>query len=432
MYDVPLRHIRRAAGCAVALLILAGCGGGGGGSSPFASMLPAPTADADSFYAEPADLPAEPGTILKSRAITYQPLGVERANAAWQLQYVTRGADGQPRAAVATIVQPLTEYQRDPPVLLAFQHAYDSLGAVCTPSHTATGGTDNVINMAESLEFLPSALTRGWTLVIPDYEGPDHAFGAGPLAGRATLDAVRAALQFEPLALPADTPVGLWGYSGGGYATAWAAALKADYAPEIDIVGAAIGGALVDPLAVVRSNEGGDNFNFFFTLVMGLARDYPALLSADQLTAAGATAVEALKNACVGVPADGVELDGEKVADYVAAADPYALSAFQSVGDQVNLLLSASAPTAPLYVYHEIDDDLVPIDDVDTLVEQWCEAGTPLAYHRSDVGVDPDLPQASVHISGAATGAQAAITYLQSRYAGLATPVTLYGADRCN
>ena len=43
--------------------------------------------------------------------------------------------------------------------------------------------------------------------------------------------------------------IGLIGYSGGAIATEWAAELAPSYAPEIDrrIVGAAFGGALVDP-----------------------------------------------------------------------------------------------------------------------------------------------------------------------------------------
>jgi hypothetical protein len=33
----------------------------------------------------------------------------------------------------------------------------------------------------------------------------------------------------------------LWGYSGGGLASGWAAQLHSTYAPELDIVGAVLG-----------------------------------------------------------------------------------------------------------------------------------------------------------------------------------------------
>ena len=53
-------------------------------------------------------------------------------------------------------------------------------------------------------------------------------------------------MQLEPLGLSADAPVGLWGYSGGGLATAWAAEVCAGYAPELDIVGAVLGSPVGD------------------------------------------------------------------------------------------------------------------------------------------------------------------------------------------
>ena len=49
------------------------------------------------------------------------------------------------------------------------------------------------------------------------------AYTAGWLAARTVLDGIRAAIAFEPAGLAGgETPIGLWGYSGGGQATAWA------------------------------------------------------------------------------------------------------------------------------------------------------------------------------------------------------------------
>ena len=48
------------------------------------------------------------------------------------------------------------------------------------------------------------------------------------------------------LGLSPDAPVGLWGYSGGGLATAWAAEVCGDYAPELNIVGAVLGSPVGD------------------------------------------------------------------------------------------------------------------------------------------------------------------------------------------
>ena len=71
-------------------------------------------------------------------------------------------------------------------------------------------------------------------------------WGAPLEPGYFTLDGIRAALGAERLGLSPSAPVALWGYSGGGLATAWAAELCADYAPELDIVWAVLGSPVGD------------------------------------------------------------------------------------------------------------------------------------------------------------------------------------------
>ncbi len=65
-----------------------------------------------------------------------------------------------------------------------------------------------------------------------------------PLVARFVLDGVRAAVAFEPAGLDAATPVGLWGYSGGGQVTLFAAEQQPTYAPEFNVVAVVAGGDL--------------------------------------------------------------------------------------------------------------------------------------------------------------------------------------------
>ena len=60
---------------------------------------------------------------------------------------------------------------------------------------------------------------------MPDYLGPNVAYGAAKLSGMVTLDSVRALQRAPELGL-GQSPIALAGYSGGGLATAWAAAMN--------------------------------------------------------------------------------------------------------------------------------------------------------------------------------------------------------------
>ncbi len=419
------------------LMVLSACSGGGRSEAILEAVLEAPLSvpkpDADDFYSAPANIPDTPGAILKSRAITYQPAGVPLTNHAWQLQYVTRDTNGHPIAAVTTVIQPLAPSTFGHPVLVSFQHAYDSLGAICTPSHTATGGTSNSTNLAETLEFAPGLETLGWTMVIPDYEGPQHAWTAGQLSGQATLDSIRAALAFKPLGLSQDTPVGMWGYSGGAYATAWAATLQPSYAPELQLIGAVAGGTPVNLMDVIPPQEGSVEFNFLFMAIIGATREYPELLPRSLLTEKGAHAVDVLKDTCSPASASDLPLPAARMSDYVAASDPYSTPGFRAISPKLSLLQSALHPTANIYMFHEIADGLLPIADADQLVAKWCDAGVSLSYYRSNAAdavalVDP----IEAHTAGAAAGTPTAITYLMGRFSGLPNPVTPIGTVRCN
>lgn len=403
-----------------------------GDSSSTAVTAFEPEPDADPFYAQPANIPDIPGKVLNSRSITFQPAGIPTPNPAWQIQYVTRNVQGTPIAAVATVLKPLLPSAAGQPVLVSFQHAYDSLGAQCTPTQTAQGSTNNQTNLAETLEFMPGLETLGWTVVIPDYEGPRHAWGANRLQGQATLDAARAAINFEPLGLNKDTPVGLWGYSGGAWATSWAAALQPQYAKELNLVGSVAGGTPVEFLKLMKAKEGTEQFNFLFSAIMGMAREYPEILRPETLTDKGRLVTQQLKDACVGVPKDGSSIAAAKLTDYVVGGDPYTSQEFVEVAKAVTLLDQDIFPTTDMYIYHEINDELVLIEGADKLVKRWCEKGVPLSYYRNSIPAQLNNPTVGIHLQGAVVGTPPSIAYLQSRLAGLPATFTPPGAVRCN
>jgi hypothetical protein len=127
------------------------------------------------------------------------------------------------------------------------------------PSYGISGGLSlgGLIPNVESAIIAP-ALLAGDTVVVPDTEGENADFAAGPEYGTDTLDSLRAAIASPATGLGGARKIGLIGYSGGAIATEWAAELAPTYAPELDskIVGVAFGGTLVDPAHNLHYVEG--------------------------------------------------------------------------------------------------------------------------------------------------------------------------------
>lgn len=412
------------------LLLLSLCTACGGPQSATvagaATSVPyAPTPDSDPFYAQPNPLPdAPPGTILKSRKSQFTPTaGVPLPNPAWQIQYLSTDVNGRPQAVMATVVKSLLP-AIGTPVLLAYQMAYDSLGSSCTPSHTLNGSTNNITNQLDSTAYLQAINTQGWTLVFPDYEGPNLEYGAGVQAGQATLDAIRAALSFAPLGLNAKTPVAMWGYSGGALASSWAATLQSSYAPELNIVAVATGGTPTNTFDIVKHAENGSYFSLIFGAVLGADRAYPELIPDGFLNDKGKTTIEAMKDGCTGDTTDGSPAPSGRFADYTTVSDPYVTPGALSVAAKTTLPQPGKSPVADIYVYHAIKDQLLPIDGTDAMVKAWCAAGTHVSYYRDTVGQD--------HVSEFVAGADLAFAYLLSRLSGSPLTIVPPGAQICN
>ncbi|MGH8461112.1 MAG: lipase family protein [Stenotrophobium sp.] len=421
-------------GCVASLalvLVLWGCSAtsnnsaltaGGAADIPYA-----PTSDTDAFYQQPEPMPDVPsGTILNSRSITFAPQGVPLPDSAWQLQYLSHDANGAPIAAIATVVKPLIAALSSPAPLVSYQYAEDSLGSACAPSHSATGSTADDNNELEPFAYLTGLETQGWTLVIPDHEGPYSEYAAGKLAGQITLDGIRAAESFAPLGLSVKTPVGMWGYSGGAIATAWAASLQKSYAPELNIVGVASGGTPADVAGIVNNIDTNVIANAaFFPLILsaveGVNRAYPQLAT-PILNAKGQAAFESLKDSCLGDLGSSTAPSG-KLTDYTTTPDPLDSPGTKAVLPLITLPQPAPVvPVADVFVYHSQLDELVPIAGAAAMVKGWCAAGVHVSYYA---GVTGD------HIVFDVSAAPLALAYLVSRFNGLPT-VTPPGTTTCN
>ena len=71
--------------------------------------------------------------------------------------------------------------------------------------------------------------------------------------------------------------MGLWGYSGGGLATAWATEVHASYAPELNVVGAVLGSPVGNLGNTFRRLNGSFYSGLPAMVVAALSHVYPDL-----------------------------------------------------------------------------------------------------------------------------------------------------------
>ncbi|WP_422558124.1 lipase family protein [Gordonia sp. (in: high G+C Gram-positive bacteria)] len=372
-----------------------------------------PVALTDSFYSFPTDLADhQPGDVLATRSVP-APFGFVDTDAV-QLKFRSVNSQGEPIAAVTTVLSPRAAAPGRP--LLSFQHIVNALGLECAPSR-ALYTTDPNLAIREA-PGLGVAIQRGWSVAIPDHLGPTSAYGAARLGGQITLDGIRAAQRATALGL-ADSPVGLAGYSGGGMATAMAAALAPSYAPELTLAGAAYGGAPLNigAMAAALGETPHPAFGLAMAAALGLEREYPEQVSITaHLNATGLAVRDSIGNACTNdILAGGA---GRSLADVTDAATGHALlnsATVQSVLDANSVEKIADIPTTPIYEWHASDDALIPVESITATMQRYCAAGVPV---QSEIVQSPD------HLTAAAIGLPGAFQFLTDRFAGQAPTPT--------
>lgn len=368
-----------------------------------------PQPDPDPFYAAPADLAAHnPGDVLDVRVLP--PLALFPGATVRLVEFRSTNSRGAPIAATTTILTPLG--QRPGMPLLSYQHFINALGTHCAVSHLLYS---NDLNLSASSSMLNVLLARGWTVALPDHLGPQFALGAGRLGGQITLDGVRAAKRLPELGLQ-NSPAALTGYSGGGLATAWAAALQPSYAPELRLAGAAIGGAPMNLVAMARGLglEPHPAFGLAMATAIGLEREYPDQVPISQnLNERGRALRDAMANSCTNdILAVGAGGSARELVDNTSVFDS---PGAWSVVEENSVELYPGAPAMPIFEWHSPSDPLIPVAAIDNTIHHWCSAGVPLQTVH--------VPDAE-HLTAAVLGAPSVLGWLEGRVRGEPAPST--------
>jgi len=339
----------------------------------------------DPFYEPPEGFHhADPGTVLRSRDVELGFLGlIPQRVTATQLLYRTSDRNGSPEATVTTVLVPAGHTPGQPRHVVSYQCAIDAISSRCFPSYAMRRRARALGSLAQ-LEYLlvAAALAEGWVISVPDHEGPDGVWGAPLEPGYRVLDGLRATLSFDHFGLAPDSKVGLWGYSGGGLASAWAAEVHADYAPELNIVGAVLGSPVGDLGNTFRRLNGSYMAALPAMVVSALAKTFPDLdrVIDDHVTAEGRARLRGLERmTTMEAIVRWFKTDMDHLV-HQPLEEVLELPAVQEVFDAIRL--GRTVPTPPLLIVQAVHDSVIAVEDIDTLADLYSQGGAQVTYHR--------------------------------------------------
>ncbi|WP_280303581.1 lipase family protein [Nocardia neocaledoniensis] len=386
---------------------------------PRVESWPAPTTallpDDDPFYRPDEDYAQHaPGTVLRWRPIELAAFGlIPLRVTAWQLLYRTSDLNGKPDAGVTTVIAPAGGTAPGTP-LLSFQCAIDAVSSRGFPSYGLQRGSRAIGTFAHvELLCFADALTRGWAISIPDHEGMLGAWGAPREPGYRALDGARAALAFAPLGLEPTAQVGLWGYSGGGLATSWAAETAPTYAPELDIIGAVLGSPVGDLVATFHRLNGGLHAGLPTLVVAALRRVYPAFdaVLGAHVNEAGLAVLDRAATSSTGATV--LRLARYNVERHISIPLAELLALEEMAAVFADAELGTSAPAVPMLVVQAVHDQIIASADIDALVQRYRAHGAHVTYLRDRL---------SEHLTLLALSTPLSLNWLADRFAG--APVT--------
>ncbi|MEW2572252.1 lipase family protein [Streptomyces sp. NPDC047070] len=388
------------------------------------------------FYNPPATLPAANGALVRSEplplALSLPSLHGPLPGTATRLMYKSTDSNGGPVAVTGAYIEPTARWKGGGPrPLVALAPGTLGQGDQCAASmgleHPLSFNGETVSVGYEDLSVY-RLLAKGAAVVVTDYAGLGatdrlHTYVDRVDEAHAVLDAVRAARSLGGASVTADSPVGLFGYSQGGGATAAAAELQSSYAPDVTLAGTYAGAPPADLTAVTKAIDGSELAGALGWSLNGFLQSDPELkpIAEAHLNAAGKAALTDLSTMCVGDALFGYgyakstrwTTDGRSISDIIATTPE--LKTFLD-GQRIGRL----KPSGPVRLATGVSDNLVPHGQSRDLAVDWCGKGADVTYKPV---VLPGVGSALLnHFAPLLTDQGAAIDWLTDRLSG--TPTT--------
>ncbi|MFS8200347.1 lipase family protein [Streptomyces sp. CWNU-52B] len=384
------------------------------------------------FYNPPSTLPAADGSLVRSEplplALSLPSLHGPLPGTATRLMYKSTDSNGKPVAVTGAYIEPTAGWKGDGPrPLVAVAPGTLGQGDQCAASmgleHPLSFNGETVSVGYEDIAIY-RLLAKGTAVVVTDYAGLGatdrlHTYVDRVDEGHAVLDAVRAARALGGASVTASSPVGLFGYSQGGGATASAAELQSSYAPDVTLAGTYAGAPPADLTAVNKAIDGSELAGALGWSLNGFLQSDPALkpIAEAHLNAAGKAALTDLSTMCIGDALFGYGYskstkwtnDGRSLGDIIAATPE--LKTFLD-GQRIGKL----KPSGPVRLATGVSDNLVPHGQARTLAVDWCGKGADVTYKPV---VLPNVGSALLnHAAPLLTDQGSAIDWLTDRLAG--------------
>ncbi|MFD0361320.1 lipase family protein [Nocardia sp. GCM10030253] len=374
---------------------------------PLYDLLPIPVPDEDPWYDDPADLASyEPGQIIRTRTVQTRILGIPFPVDTKQLLYRSNDVHDNPIATATSVITPGIPWFGSPRPVVSFQEAIDSTDSSCNPSYTLQTGT-----MKESL-LTQYWLMQGFAINIPDFDGKFNTFNTFD-EGKMVLDSLRAMKNDATLGLT-NSGIALYGYSGGGSGSMRAAELRETYAPDVRLLGTAVGGTPGDLQLQARyatmqqpGLTGISNFTMWLGFA-GLSREFPEAFDAKKLlTDEGQRILQDVQSRCVYT----IALTGmyRPISDYYQPG-----KTLESIPEVMQILkeqsLGQQIPDSPIFWFHGMWDELIPPSVVLPVVNEYWNRGADLRFYTMP------LPE---HVTNAVAGWPPAVAWTSAILRGL-------------
>lgn len=322
----------------------------------------------DAFYEPPADVPGEPGKLLRSEPLVdvTLPPGMQ----GWRILYTTTVDDATPATAVATVFAPLDLPAGARPVI-AWAHGTTGVLEKCMPSL--------VSSPSDGIPARDQIVAAGWVVVATDYafaepDGP-HPYLIGEGEARSVLDAVRAARSLRDLML--DERVVVWGHSQGGHAALWTGIVGPRYAPDVPIAGVAAIAPAANVESLVTMSPAVEKM-FGAYVALAYARFYPDLPFEEAVRPEALEAAREITQLCAWLPPE----DAQRILALAQGFEGPMLAASTNEALAAHLAENTADRriAAPVLIAQGLADVPIPPPATEAYIEERCAARQPIEY----------------------------------------------------